>query len=254
MEGKIGWHEVSYKVGSSLIVSGQCYARSMPLHSSDLFTSEQYDRYRSESPYTHMTTTVQTKTLETQAPENKAALSTPAELDLRQMIIMLSKRKMDEHGKEIISTKRGKQSLFSATCAWYKSLRGMSKETHVSIEVETEIREHINSILTDKFTKMLGEYETFTVMTGGLTAKVGKEGTITTEAIARINASRSTKNDLERKLAITLAIGQLDKQINKMLDNPSTMDREKLSGLQKKLEILQNEGRSLAAKIASEKK
>lgn len=110
------------------------------------------------------------KTLETQAPQNVAALSTPAELDITSIVREQATRK--SKSGDTLTTKKGKVSLLTACIKYIKSARCMpeyvteemvtinpalkiGEETRIDGETVEKIRQCITSLFANELTQML---------------------------------------------------------------------------------------------------
>ena len=169
---------------------------------------------------------------------NVAAVSTPATLDIANIVATFALKKADEHGRQVFSTGRGKQNLFSIVCQYVKSLRGMPRTDALPDDVAASIKSEIDTFLRGKLDAMLTEYSTFTVRTGGLGVRIDKKGQVTSKAFATFKGERDTRDEKEHKFACLLELGKLEKALNRAIDkNDTELETEIL----RKIEILRKE-------------
>lgn len=169
---------------------------------------------------------------------NVAAISTPQALDIANIVSTFALKKVDEHGRAVFSTGRGKQNLFAVVCQYVKSLRGIPRTDALPPETAESIKREIDAMLRGKLDAMLAEYSTFTVRTGGLGTRIDKNGKVTSKAFATFKGERETRDEKEHKLACLLDLGKLETALNRAIDKN---DAEKQSEILRKIEILRKE-------------
>ena len=168
------------------------------------------------------------------------AVSTPKDFDVKNLVKLLFVKKQDENGRTTMSTSRGKQTLFAATCSWIKSMRGIAREQHLSLELETEIKTAITEVIAEQFTALQAEYDTFVIRRGGLVTKFDKSNTIShREAFSTIKASRIAESK-EQRLSDMLTLTSVEARINSILDKTirTEQDEKNLVKVQKQAEQL----------------
>ena len=190
------------------------------------------------------------KTLETQAPSNTAAISTPATIDYLAIVKVNAKRKVD-NGAQFSSVK-GKISLLLCVC------------DQVGSELTIEKKDNGNGKFTrtlpdDVFAKCKEATETFwrnqavqiannaiendakvTTRYGILMTRIGKNDALLRTKTDKMISVYSPQTEQEFKLCDTFGLTAANARMDWMLDNVGKYSREELKAQQHVVELLQN--------------
>lgn len=184
-----------------------------------------------------------TKTLETMPANNSAALSTPAELDLVAMVKQCATRKANFG--ESFSSKRGKASLFSACCAFYRSAKNLpkfdadGKPVRLPDNIVAEIEAAISLFWKQQAEDILGFGKIVSYRKGYAIVKVDDDGRVHAKKGAMLKAEKECEDvsDYHRTVGEKLRVAK--KRLDYMLDNAGKFERDEMANQKWQIECLE---------------
>ena len=184
------------------------------------------------------------KTLETTPRNADAALSTPTELDLVAMVEACAKRKATIGTS--FSSKRGKASLFSACCAFYRSAKGLpkfnddGKPAHLPERVVAEIEQAIVQFWQAQAQDILGFGKIVSYRKNQPIVKIDDEGRVNAKYGAILKAERECADVSDYHRAVGDKLRNAKKRLDYMLDNPAKFERDDLANQKWQIDCLEN--------------
>lgn len=187
-------------------------------------------------------------TLETQAPSNKQALSTPKELNYDAIVRRNAKRKVD-NGAQFSSTK-GKTSLLNCCIDDVRSELGIAKfnADNQRNNIPAEHFEKLKLALDmfwrneaqDIVKQAIESDAKLTIRRGVLMTRFGKDNKLVrskTDTIKAVHVATAK----EHKLCDMFGLASLQTKLDNMLDNPGKYDRTQFDAVRKQIELLELE-------------
>lgn len=186
-----------------------------------------------------METITVNKTLESVPANSVAAISSPQDLDYAQVVETCATRKA-KIGQSF-NGRKGKQGLFSLSCAMVKSLIGLGKLDKLEIDVENNIRLAVENFWKLQATKILNYGEVVSVTFDKPVIRFNDEMSVTSiQGQASMVARREPNNVSETLLWLHYAKSQASKRMDYMLENVAKYNRAELQTQQAKLAGIEN--------------
>ena len=189
----------------------------------------------------------ESKTLETQAPSNKVAISTPSDIDYNERVKVNAKRKSD-NGAQFSSTK-GKVSLLLCVVDDVRSLLGIAKfdeqnkPNKLPDDIFNKCKESVESFWRNQAVQIantaIANDAKVTTRHGILMTRIGKGDKLVRSKTDKM-VSVYNPQPTEYKLCDTFGLTAAQARMDFMLDNVGKFSREELKAQQHAVELLQS--------------
>jgi hypothetical protein len=189
----------------------------------------------------------ESKTLETQAPSNKVAISTPSDIDYNERVKVNAKRKAD-NGAQFSSTK-GKVSLLLCVVDDVRSLLGIAKfdeqnkPNKLPDDIFNKCKESVESFWRNQAVQIantaIANDAKVTTRHGILMTRIGKGDKLVRSKTDKM-VSVYNPQPTEYKLCDTFGLTAAQARMDFMLDNVGKFSREELKAQQHAVELLQS--------------
>jgi polyhydroxyalkanoate synthesis regulator phasin len=183
------------------------------------------------------------RTLESQPKSNQAAISTPAEINLVTLVETVAKRKSTDGVS--FTGKKGKQTLFSAVCSAYRSMRGLPKFTDdgkpmkLTDSVCAELQAAIATFWTSKANEIVGYGEIVSYRKDVAAMKLTDKGEAKLHLTATLRAKRQCADLSEHHRTAKILLDKAKKKMDYMLDNAGDYSRDDMEEQRVKITALE---------------
>lgn len=187
-------------------------------------------------------------TLESQAPSNTVAISTPKELNYVAIVRRNAKRKVD-NGAQFSSVK-GKTSLLNCCIDDVRSELGIAKFNEQNQrnaipendfkELKIALESFWRNEAKDIVDLAIQKDAKLTVRRGVLMTRFGKEDKLVRSKTDTIKAVHIAEAK-EHRLCDMFGLSALQAKLDNMSDNPGKYDREQFATVKRQIEILERE-------------
>lgn len=187
------------------------------------------------------------KTLETQAPQNIQAISTPSDIDFDAIVRLCAKRKVD-NGAQFSSVK-GKASLLSVCIDTTRSQLGIAKrdENNVPVALPQDVFNKLKSAVESFWhnearslvERAIREDAHITVRQGVLMSRVSDKGEISRSKTDKITSVYKPKVN-EHRLCDTFGLTAAKARLDTMLEQVGKWSRAELEAQRRKIAVLED--------------
>lgn len=184
-----------------------------------------------------------TQTLESMPQNATLAISTPADIDLVELVKVCAKRKSKDG--QSFTGKKGKASLFSAVCSMYRSERGLPKlnedgsPARLADSVVQDIEKAIETFWARMAASLVSYGEVVSYHKDVSAVKLNDKGEAIPYLTATMKAKRQCADISEWHRTANLLLAKAQKRMDYMLDNAGDYSRDEFDEQRIKISALE---------------